>query len=62
MAERLRAELPGARVVEIPDAYHHIVLDGPDAFVRALREFLDALDAEAAGIARPAGAIVEPRP
>ncbi len=62
MAERLRAELPGARLVEIPDAYHHLVLDRPDAFVRALREFLDALDAETAGAAGRPDAIVEPRP
>ena len=38
MAERLRAELPDARLVEIRDAYHHLVLDRPDAFVaRAAR-------------------------
>jgi pimeloyl-ACP methyl ester carboxylesterase len=45
MAERLRAEVSGARVVEIPEAYHHLVLDRPGAFVRELGEFLDRLDA-----------------
>jgi pimeloyl-ACP methyl ester carboxylesterase len=45
MAERLRAEVSDARVVEIPEAYHHLVLDRPGAFVRELGEFLDRLDA-----------------
>jgi pimeloyl-ACP methyl ester carboxylesterase len=49
MAERLRAEIPGARLVEVPEAYHHVVLDRPDAFTRALRDFLDDLDAGTAG-------------
>ena len=31
MAERLCAELPDARLVEIEDAYHHLVLDRPEA-------------------------------
>jgi pimeloyl-ACP methyl ester carboxylesterase len=57
MAERLCAELPDARLVEIQDAYHHLVLDRPEAFVQELRGFLDALDA---GPARrvPAGPLV----
>jgi pimeloyl-ACP methyl ester carboxylesterase len=57
MADRLRAEIPGARLVEVPDAYHHLVLDRPEAFARALRDFLEALDAHGAGAraaARPA--------
>jgi pimeloyl-ACP methyl ester carboxylesterase len=59
MAERLRAELPAARLVEIRDAYHHLVLDRPEAFVHELRGFLDALDAglmraEGPRAARPA--------
>jgi pimeloyl-ACP methyl ester carboxylesterase len=49
MAERLRAEIPDARLVEIAEAYHHLILDRPEAFVRALREFLDDLDAGAGG-------------
>jgi pimeloyl-ACP methyl ester carboxylesterase len=48
MAERLRAEISGARFVEIPGAYHHLVLDRPEAFVAEVRGFLDDLDARAA--------------
>ena len=44
MAERLRAEIPGSRLVEIPGAYHHVVLDRPEAFVHEVRGFLDDLD------------------
>jgi pimeloyl-ACP methyl ester carboxylesterase len=36
MLERLRQ----ARLVEIPGAYHHLVLDAPDAFTRELAAFL----------------------
>jgi pimeloyl-ACP methyl ester carboxylesterase len=50
MADRLRAEVPGARLVEIPDAYHHLVLDRPEPFALAVRSFLDELDV---GEARP---------
>ncbi|HEY7141924.1 MAG TPA: alpha/beta hydrolase [Methylomirabilota bacterium] len=49
MAERLRAELRGARLVEIRDAHHHLLLDRPEAFVRELDGFLAALDASEAG-------------
>jgi pimeloyl-ACP methyl ester carboxylesterase len=49
MAERLRAEIPDARLVEIAEAYHHLVLERPDAFVHAMREFLDDLGTQAAG-------------
>ena len=48
MAERLRAEISGARFAEIPGAYHHLVLDRPEAFVAEVRNFLDDLDARAA--------------
>ena len=59
MAGRLRAALPAARLVEIPDAYHHLVLDRPNAFTRELRGFLDGLDgsgrgAEASASGQPA--------
>lgn len=40
MAERMLGALPRASLVEIPGAYHHLVLDRPDAFVRALDAFL----------------------
>jgi pimeloyl-ACP methyl ester carboxylesterase len=43
MAERLRDGLRQATRVEIPGAYHHLVLDRPDAFVVALRTFLETL-------------------
>ena len=45
MAERLCAELPTAQLVEIHEAYHHLVLDRPEAFVRELRAFLDGASA-----------------
>ena len=40
MAERMLGALPRASLVEIPGAYHHLVLDAPDAFNRALDDFL----------------------
>jgi pimeloyl-ACP methyl ester carboxylesterase len=43
MAQRLRAAVPGARHVEIPGAYHHLVLDQPALFSAALTDFLAAL-------------------
>jgi pimeloyl-ACP methyl ester carboxylesterase len=58
MAERLVAELATARLIEIPDAYHHLVLDRPEAFVAELRRFLDGLDAGAVD----AGAAASARP
>jgi pimeloyl-ACP methyl ester carboxylesterase len=53
MAERLSGEVRGARLVEVPDAYHHLVLDRPEAFTKALLEFLDDLDAREAGAGAP---------
>jgi pimeloyl-ACP methyl ester carboxylesterase len=43
MAEEVRARIAGARLVEIPGAYHHLVLDAPEAFTAALAEFLASL-------------------
>jgi pimeloyl-ACP methyl ester carboxylesterase len=40
MAERLRAAVPSAALVEIPGAWHHLVLDRPDAFTAAVARFL----------------------
>jgi pimeloyl-ACP methyl ester carboxylesterase len=40
MAERMRAAIPGAALVEIPGAYHHLVLDRPGAFAAVLAGFL----------------------
>lgn len=36
MARRMRDAIPAASVVEIAGAYHHVVLDRPEAFVAAL--------------------------
>jgi pimeloyl-ACP methyl ester carboxylesterase len=49
MAERLAGGLRGARLVEVPGAYHHLVLDQPEAFTKAVLEFLDDLDARESG-------------
>ena len=43
LAERLRASVPRASLVTIPDAYHHLTLDAPAAFTAALAEFLRGL-------------------
>jgi pimeloyl-ACP methyl ester carboxylesterase len=40
MAADMLARLPRARLVEIPGTYHHLVLDAPIAFAKALDEFL----------------------
>jgi len=39
-AARMSREIPRARLVEIPDAYHHLVLDRPHEFTRCLQVFL----------------------
>jgi pimeloyl-ACP methyl ester carboxylesterase len=49
MAERLAGGLRDARLVEVPGAYHHLVLDQPEAFTKAVLEFLDDLDARESG-------------
>lgn len=43
LAERMRAAIPDARVVEIPGAYHHLTLDKPAEFAAALAGFLDEI-------------------
>ena len=40
MAAKLGATIPGAQVVEIAGAYHHLTLDAPEAFTRTLERFL----------------------
>ena len=40
MAERLHGAIPQAMLVTIPDAYHHLTLDNPEAFTTTLTEFL----------------------
>src|SRR3989454_156132 len=42
MADKLRAAIRRATQAEIPASYHHLVLDNPAGFVRALEEFLAA--------------------
>jgi esterase len=42
-AERLRSMIADARLVEIPDAYHHVTLDRPRQFADALDRFLVTL-------------------
>jgi pimeloyl-ACP methyl ester carboxylesterase len=49
MAEAMLARLRGARFSEIPDAYHHLVLDAPAPFARAVRGFLDDVLADTPG-------------
>jgi pimeloyl-ACP methyl ester carboxylesterase len=40
---QVRAHAPQVQVAVVPDTGHHITLDNPAAFVRALREFLATL-------------------
>ena len=40
MAEKMLGLIPDVRLVEVPDAYHHVTLDQPERFVRAVRDFL----------------------
>jgi len=39
-AERMRRELPGCAVAEVPGAGHAVMGDNPDGFVAAVRPFL----------------------
>lgn len=43
LAARMRDAIRGASLVEIPGAYHHVVLDAPQAFTGVLEEFLARL-------------------
>jgi pimeloyl-ACP methyl ester carboxylesterase len=43
MADKLRAVIRGASLVEIPASYHHLVLDNPAGFVQELDRFLRTL-------------------
>ncbi len=42
MAEQMRQAIPDATLVEVPDAYHHVVLDRPAAFTALVASFLEA--------------------
>lgn len=37
---RLVSNLPNGRWVEVPDTYHHVMLDNPNGLVKVAREFL----------------------
>ena len=43
MAERLRGAIQGAYLVEIPGAYHHLVMDRPAEATAAIAKFLRPL-------------------
>jgi len=43
MADKLRAAIRGASLVEIPARYHHLVLDNPAGFVQELDRFVTSL-------------------
>lgn len=38
--ERMCAGLPNSRWVEVPNTYHHVMLDNPDGFISVIHEFL----------------------
>jgi esterase len=40
MLQKMAETIPDVRTVEVPDAYHHVTLDRPDAFVTAVTPFL----------------------
>ena len=40
MAAKMVDLIPDVRIVEVADAYHHVTLDRPEAFVRAVAPFL----------------------
>lgn len=40
IAEAMVEKIPGARLVEIPGAYHHVILDAPGPFVALVGRFL----------------------
>jgi 3-oxoadipate enol-lactonase len=44
LAAVMRSAIPRSTLTEIPGVYHHLVLDRPEAFVRALDDFLGQLD------------------
>jgi pimeloyl-ACP methyl ester carboxylesterase len=42
VARRLRAEVPGSALVEVPEAAHMAHFDNPSVWLGAIREFLRA--------------------
>jgi pimeloyl-ACP methyl ester carboxylesterase len=45
-ARRMQRRIPGAKLIAIPSAYHHLSLDNPNATVAAIAEFIESLPAE----------------
>lgn len=43
VAQRMVSLLPDARMVEVEDSHHHVMLDNPRAFIAALKDFLESL-------------------
>lgn len=44
VAHRMAEAIPDARVAEIGDSYHHVMLDNPNALVATLREFVESIE------------------
>jgi pimeloyl-ACP methyl ester carboxylesterase len=42
-AEHARASNPNARLVTIPNAHHHVILEKPDEVARAIEQFATSL-------------------
>jgi pimeloyl-ACP methyl ester carboxylesterase len=40
MARRMCGLIPDVRLLEVPDAYHHVTLDQPERFVDAVKGFI----------------------
>ena len=48
-SDYMAAKIPGARKVVVPNAGHAVNIDQPQAFIDAVKPFLDGLEAAAAG-------------
>jgi pimeloyl-ACP methyl ester carboxylesterase len=51
MARAIQEKIPGAQLADIPGAYHHLMLDQPEAFVSLLEQFLRGIHSEGASTA-----------
>jgi esterase len=43
VAMKMVAQLPNARLAEVEDSYHHVMLDNPTRLIEVIREFVDRL-------------------
>ena len=43
VAKKMIAQLANARLAEIGDSYHHVMLDNPTALIEVIRDFVDGL-------------------